>query len=438
MNILFIFTDQMHRYALGCMGTPDILTPNLDRLAGQGVLFRNAYSNCPICTPFRINLLTGLYTSQTRTFGNGHRIPDGWTTLPDALNEGGYRTSYIGKWHIGASGNGPIPQELRGGFTDFIGYQCYNGFTKNVCFHDESGREHVFDKHRTDATTDIAIQRLEAIADRPFAAFVSYQAPHYPVQPSPEYERMYQGTTIRRRPNCRQIDPYTRTWSPPSPWPPDECPDYRKYGNDLDEYLRLYYALVTQIDAGVGRLADALQRLGVWDDTAVIFTSDHGDMQGSHGLTNKCLPQEESSGIPLIARVPGGATGLVTDALVSGIDFFPTCLDYAGIPVPSHLPGTNFAPLTRGEPQDLDGPVFAEMTDWKMVRQGDLKLVTTAGDDYAPTQLHDLNTDPYETMNLVGAPARSHEIENLRRLIICWQQAATEPRLPSQGDTHRD
>ncbi len=420
MNLLFIFADQMHRYALRCMGTPDIHTPNLDALAQRGMLFERAYSNCPVCTPFRINLFTGLYSSQTNTMKNALPIPPGCVTLAEALNAGGYRTCYVGKWHIGGAGNGPIAEELRGGFSDFIGYQCYNGFVNDVCFYDSDNREHCFDRHRTDVTTDLAIEKLHNLAAHPFALFVSYQAPHYPVQPALEFDRMYEGVTIQRRPNSQEIDPYTRTWSPPSPWPPDPCPDYQRYGNNLNEYLRLYYALVTQIDANVGRILAELERLGRADDTVVVFTSDHGDMQGSHGLKNKSLPHEESSGIPLIVRVPGGPAGSVTDALVSGIDFFPTCLDWLGLPPQPDLPGTSFAPLTRGEAQELDGPVFSEMRDWKMVCEGDLKLVVE-GEEFLPTMLYDLAADPYEMTNLVEQPERAPQVAVLRERIVKWQ-----------------
>ncbi len=427
MNILFVFADQMHRYAMGCMAAQDVHTPNLDRLAGRGVLFRNAYSNCPLCTPFRINLFTGLYTSQTDTFGNEGRIPTRCRTLPDALNDGGYRTSYVGKWHIGATGNIAVPEELRGGFTDFIGYQCYNGFRENVWFFDEQNRKRAFDRHRTDVTTDLAIERLEQIADGPFAMFVSYQAPHYPVQPGLKFEEMYRGVLIHRRPNCQEVDPYIRTWSPPSPWPPDDCPDYQRYGNDLDEYLRLYYAMVTQVDAGLGRLLDALERLGAAGNTVVIFTSDHGDMQGSHGLKNKSLPHEESSGIPLIVRAAGGAEGVVSDALVSGIDFFPTCLDLAGLPQEQTLPGRSFGQLTRSQSQELAGAVFCEGRNWRMVRQENFKLVVEA-DGNSPTELFDLAADPYEMSNLVSDPKHSGLIEQLRNRVAEWQRACETNR----------
>lgn len=424
-NIVFIFADQMHRYALHCMGTEDIHTPHLDQLAEQGILFTNAYSNCPICGPFRINLFTGLYTSQTQTFNNGDRIPEGLPTLAAALNAHDVRTSYVGKWHIGGAGNIPIPRELRGDFTDFIAYQCYNGFYKDVVFYDEADTPHTFEAHRTHVTTDLALERLQRIYQEPFALFISYQAPHYPEQPAPAYEALYRDVMIKRRPNSHDIDPYTRTYSPPSPQPPELCPDYQRYGNNLDEYLRLYYGMVSQIDAEVGRLVGRLRDLGIADRTVVVFTADHGDMQGSHGLKNKSLPYEESAGIPLIVRVPGGASSVVSPAQVSGVDFYPTCLDYAGVPVPGRLPGTSFAPLTLGVSQILEGPVFSEMADWVMVRVGAWKLVMDKEAE-SPTMLFNLHEDPYEQHNLVGEAQYGEERSRLARYVLEWQRKHTQ------------
>ena len=306
LNILFIFADQMHGFAMGCMGHPQVRTPYLDRLASEGVLFENTYSNAPMCTPFRGTLFTGRYPSQTGVRHNESAIPPNERTLAACLNEAGYRTSYVGKWHLGDKGNVWVRPELRAGFVDFLGYQCYNDYLEDVWFFDEDGRRIERAGHRTDVTTDLAIERLERIAGRPFAMFVSYQNPHYPLQPSPAYEGMYEGIAVERRPNAVEIDPYTPTFSPPSPRPPELDPVYRKYGGDLDAYLRQYYAMITQLDANVGRLLAALDRLGLTENTAVIFTSDHGDMQGSHGLRNKGVPWEESTRIPLIIRAPGG------------------------------------------------------------------------------------------------------------------------------------
>ncbi len=424
-NLLFIFADQMHRYALGCMGTPDILTPNLDRLASQGTLFRNAYSNCPICTPFRISLCTGLYSSTTDTLGNEARIPEGIPTLAGDLNRAGFRTSWVGKWHIGGAGNIPVPPELRGDFTDFIGYQCYNGFRDNVVFFDEAGDAHPFDRHRTEVTTDLSIERLRGLADDPFALFVSYQAPHYPVQPAEEYAALYENVEIQRRPSCRDMDPYTPTFSPFSPRPPDTCPDYQRYGNNLSEYLRLYYAMVTQIDANVGRLLNELEALGLAENTVVIFTADHGDMQGSHGLKNKCLPQEESSGIPLIVRAPGGARGQVSDALIDSVSFLPTCLAFAGAEASAERPGFDFSPVVMGEEMELNGPVYSEFHGWQMIRQGEWKLVANDTGERPPTQLYNLADDPFELNNCVADP-NCHELRS-RLLDRLYRQFQPRP-----------
>lgn len=421
MNVLLVFADQMHKFALGCMGTAGIKTPHLDALAAGGVLFTNAYSNCPICTPFRINLFTGMYSSQTGTLTNESRIPDGIDTLANQFNAGGFQTCFVGKWHIGASGNQPVPEDLRGGFSGFTGYQCYNGFYKDVIFHDESGEPRAFEgRHRTDVTTDVAIERLERLAadpGKPFFLCVAYQAPHYPVQPAPEYEAMYEGVTIPRRGNVVDgVDPYTPTASPRSPRPVETCPDYQRYGNDLDTYVRLYNALVTQVDANVGRLLAALDRLGLAGDTAVIFTADHGDMQGSHGLKNKSLPYEESAGIPLVMRVPGGAAGATVAAPVSGIDLHPTCLDLAGLPPVEGLPGRSIIPLARGEPGLDDRPVFSECKDWRMVRKGPFKLVASVPGN-VPGELFNLDEDPLELRDLVSDEAYAGVVMELQQAI---------------------
>ncbi len=432
-NVVFIYTDQMHKFALHAMGTDDIITPNLDQLAKEGTLFENAYSNCPICTPFRINLCTGLYASQTKAFRNNYPIPKRCTTLADVFNNAGYHTSFVGKWHVGKSGNRPIPKSLRGGFRDFIGYQCYNGFYKDVHFYDEDNEVHVFNRHRTDVTTDIALERLEGYNQRgigettPLLMVIGYQAPHYPVQPSPKYEQIYKGKTIKRRKNTQEIDPYTKTGSPRSPRPKELCADFQRYGNDLNEYLRLYYALCTQIDANVGRIIAKLKALGMYENTLIVFTSDHGDMQGSHGLRNKTLPYEESSGIPLIIRTPDGKPGTRITTPVTTIDYFPTLLDYARIDPPADLklPGKSILPACTEGKLENHIPAFSEMTKWRLIRDGPYKLVVE-GETQTPTKFFHLENDPYELTNMVNEEAQQPKIKELRAKIVEWQRDCQE------------
>jgi len=430
-NILFIFADQMHGFAMGCMGDPNVKTPNLDRLAAEGTLFRNTYSSYPVCTPFRGILMTGRYAHQTGVIENEKAVPQNERTLAASLNDGGYRTSYIGKWHLGGKDNIGVPPELRAGFTDFIGYQCYNDFLDQVWFFDEKGNKIDCKKHRTDATTDIAIERLEKIKDKKFAMFVSYQNPHYPEQPSKEYEDMYAGMKIHSRPNCQDIDPYTRTFSPPRTAEND--PMYKKYNKNLDTYLRLYYAMITQLDYNVGRIMNKLREFGISDKTVVMFTSDHGDMQGSHGLKNKNIFYEESVRVPMIVKAPGSPKGIVSDELVSSVDLFPSILGYADLPKEKSAEGISFAPITAGKKERLADAVFSEGGDvpkseggptkkkWFMIRQGKHKLVVTQ-DDSTPTHLFDLEKDPYEMNNLIEDKSSKAICEKLQERIKYWHK----------------
>lgn len=407
MNFLFILTDQQNRDALSCMGNPNLETPNLDRLAARGTLHRRCYSPNPVCGPYRGTLLTGQYTSTCGVRNNGNPLPTDRTTFAEAFNQAGYETCWIGKWHLGANGNQCVPTHLRGGFKQFVGYQCCNGFYENVSFFDEANTEYRHEAHRTEVATDYAEARLVRMADQgaPFMMVASYQSPHYPEQPSPQYDRMYRGRKIIRRPNCQDIDPYTPTLSPPSPKPFERDPDYRRYGEDLDEYIRLYNAMCTQIDANVGRLLDRLEALGLADDTVILFTSDHGDLQGSHGLKNKCLPHEESAGVPLITYVPGNPEGAISDELISGIDFMPTFLDLAGIKIPDTVQGVSHAAQFKGQTAPETKAIFSEnfqsKDSWCMMVKGEWKLAAHYTDEgLVPMLMTNLTEDPYEMKNL--------------------------------------
>lgn len=401
MNSIFIFADQLHAFALGCAGSIDAVTPNLDALAARGVMFDNCYSAAPLCTPYRASLYTGRFACQNGTLRNNDPIRPGERTLADCLAAGGVETSYVGKWHLGASGNVAVPPELRGGFRRFKGYQCYNDFLEEVVFFEEDGRPDRRRGHRTDITTDIAIERLSEIADRPFHLSVSYQNPHYPEQPSPEYEALFADAVITRRPNSREIDPYTRTFSPPRAGETD--PVWRRYHDDLNEYLRLYYALVCQLDANIGRLLGAVERLGIAENTAVFFTSDHGDMQGSHGLKNKSLPYEESAKVPLIAYVPDGSAGLRSNVLCSTVDLMPTLLAVSGLPPCATCEGRSLLPALQGKAFAGAPEIFSEDDSngsWFMVRDARWKLAVDRATD-RPTHFFDMTNDPFETTNLV-------------------------------------
>ncbi|MGI5898449.1 MAG: sulfatase [Christensenellales bacterium] len=429
-NVLVIFSDQQHKYALGKVN-PQYITPNLDRLCDEGVLFESGYSNNPVCGPYRGNLMTGLYTSHCGVYNNGDPLPEGVPTMASLLNDQNYETCFVGKWHLGGNGIGPIPENIRGSFKHFVAYQCYNGFDPNppynnkVAFYDEYDREHIYDKHRTDVTTDIAIDKLRLLNDsgKPFFAVVGYQAPHYPEQPSPEYAALYTGVTFAKDPNYQEVEPYTPTYSPTSPRPFELCPDFQRYGGNMDEYMRLYAGLVSQVDAGVGRIVQELKELGIYDDTLIIYTSDHGDMQGSHGLRNKCLPHEKSCGVPFLARLPGGVQGIRSDALVSGIDILPTALEVAGASTDFRCDGVSFlGHLTDGSAYSRDY-VIAEYPlksqsgyRWRMIRDKQYKLVVDCH-SFKGLYLFDMINDPWEMDNIIDCDENAQIIARLTALL---------------------
>lgn len=414
MNIVLIFADQMHKFALSKI-SPFVSTPNLDKICENGVTFTNAYSNNPVCTPFRGVLFSGQYSSRCGVTNNNYPLPRNISMMADAFNDAGFETGFVGKWHLGGNGNQSIPKEIRGGFKHFIGYQCYNGFLDNVCFYNENNEELRFDKHRETVCTELAIKQMEDMhkSGKPFLQVIGYQAPHYPEQPSPEFETIYTGKTIPTPPDFIDIDPYTPTYAPPSPRPFENCPNYQRYGNNMQEYLRLYYAMVSQVDHEVGLILDIIDKLGIRDETMIIFTSDHGDMQGSRGLTNKCLPYERSAGIPLIISHPNGLKDRMCETPVSGVDLYPTLLNFAGLDQLSHLDGSDLTPFLTVCGKHEHPPVFVENynralklddgnkgVSWVMIRKDKYKLVINS-ENKKPCLLFDLDNDPFEQENLI-------------------------------------
>lgn len=411
MNLLVIFTDQQHKEALGRVN-PLYQTPHLDALADDGVLFTNAYSNNPLCGPFRGCLMTGLMTSHNGLKANNLPLPEGVPTLAGQLKAQGWQTGFVGKWHLGGKGNDPIPRELRGGFEHFNGYQMYNGFDpaepyrNQVVFHDDDSVPHHYQEHRTEVTTRLAISMLDAMAadSRPFCLVVGYQAPHYPEQPSPAYEALYRDTVFPVDDEAAAVEPYTPTFNPRSPEDRSQCPDFRRYGGSMAEYKRLYAAMVSQVDDGVGRILQALKARGLYEDTMIVFTSDHGDMQGSHGLTNKGVPYELSAGIPLIVRCPGGRRNCRTPLLVSGIDIFATAMALAG--TDNTGDGRSFLAYVQGRSDaSVNDFIISEsligQQPWRMIRTGPYKLVVSCPDS-APLMLFNLDDDPGERRNLLA------------------------------------
>ncbi len=405
---------------IGPAGNPDVRTPNLDRLAGDGTRLARAYANCPVCTPSRAVLLTGRHAIATRVVANDLPLPEDMPSIGRCLRDSGYRTGYIGKWHLDGvpRSRWTPPGPRRHGFDDFwAAYNCAHAYLHASYYRDTpepiriAGYEPV-------AQTDLLLEFIGRRDARPFAAFLAFGPPHDPYEQVPaEYLALYGPEALRLRPNVRPVPP---------------GPGDLSGGRDPRRTLAQYYAQVSALDAQVGRILDHLDAAGLGRDTLVVFTSDHGDMLWSQGRMMKQQPWEESIHVPLLFRWPGQVpAGATADGLIGLVDLMPTLLALAGVPVPAGVQGADLSGLVTGSgagrPEvyiyDLvavDQSHAQGIPEWRGVR--------TARHTYARTRdgawlLYDNTDDPYQLDNLAGRPEAAGLQRDLDRSVQRWLRA---------------
>ena len=428
-NIILCMSDQLRAFEVGCYGNSVIRTPNMDRLAAEGVRFEHAITNFPVCMAARSVVLSGQYNRAcTGGIGNvafpsrpGRRTmpeyPDHGRphlqerTLPECLREMGYDTAAIGKWHIHS-----WPQDV--GFDHFIiprVHHCHTG----QCFTEDGGPEFVPEGYSVDFESARVADYLRGQAgrDRPFFLYYNISPPHCPVADAPEkYLKMYRPEDIPIRPNVDLTKPLKNQ----DHWFRVYRYDFRYYefhlpytehlpeNYDLRALIAEYYGLTTWADDALGTVLRALDDTGLAEDTIVVLASDHGDNLGSLGLVQKGGPNEESIRIPMLFRWPSGAKhGLVAaDQVASLVDLMPTLLDLAGGSQQAHTHGVSMASIIRGE---SDGAARSHA----VIETGNGAAVRSADHMYfvrfeeksrvlsgSPTQFYDLESDPYEMQNL--------------------------------------
>ncbi len=459
-NIIVFFTDQQRWDSCGCYGQPLPTTPELDRMAGEGVLFRHAFTPQPLCTPARACLQTGRYATETGVFMLDIALPTDEPTIARHLTQAGYDTGYIGKWHLAATNpryadpakrpgqreaydcvTDPIPLERRGGYDDFwlasnhleSTTQGYGGF-----LYDRDGQKREFPegRFRTDAMTDWALEYLESRedAENPFFLFLSYIEPHW--QNDRRAHDAPHGLAEQFR--AAEVPADLRDFDGQPKW---LIPDWRE---DYGEYL----ACVNSLDQNLGRVRRKLAELGRADDTLIVFTSDHGCHFGKHNSGAKDTCHESSIRVPMVLHGPGFTGGKVEDRLASLIDIAPTLLRAADIPIPAALRGR---PLQEAlDPGCADWPeeIFYQLSPdilgrgirtarWKYA----VKAPGTDGwdamssDTYVEDFLFDLESDPHELNNLVADPSLADVRADLRaRLIRRMAEAGeSEPLIQLQS-----
>ena len=452
-NVVLIMCDELRHDCGGFANHPLVRTPNLDRLAENGVVFENTYCASPVCSPARASWLTGLYPhahGQLVNYGPGRLLGRPGSvmradcvTIGDVLKREGYRCGIVGPWHLGKDHQ---PQH---GFTDFwraVGYQgdnpdLWQEYLKQESVPDINSVGTMTDdgfmmkyaaltdprQQRTTWQIDRAFDFLDGRDDGAFFLFLSVKDPHPPIIVAPELVDMYPEDRIELPP----------TWADPL----DGRPDYlraevNRLKPDVKEatFKRMmahYFALVTHIDHEVGRLIDRFRALDLLDHTIVAFISDHGEMLGDHGFTSKRVFYEGSVRVPCILSWPDGLpAGLRIKTPLGGVDLMPTLLELAGAQLESRIDGRSVAEPVAGGREPAPVPVFSEISSWKaisamsedpaelavqmMVRDGSWKYIRNRFDE---DELYDLETDPHEIMNLAGQSEQVDRISDLREKI---------------------
>ncbi|GAB4457185.1 MAG: sulfatase [Armatimonadaceae bacterium] len=430
MNIIWVFGDQMRAQAQGHMGDPNAVTPNIDRLAAEGVVFTDAVAGCPLCCPFRGSLLTGQYPHRAIP-GHQYPLPDGMPTLAHTFAEAGYRTAYFGKWHLdgwkeheGRAAFHIVPKERRGGFETWLGYE--NNNSQWDCWlhgHTESDEVDLYrlPSFETDCLTDLLIDyvrdrgREKATGtSKPFFAALSVQPPHDPYTAPAEYMAKYNPARLEMRPNV----PQEVGW----------------VNERARRELAGYYALIENLDWNLGRIRTALAEANLTEETLIVFFSDHGDQHGSQGQFRKTAPWEESIRVPFI--IGGGVPfyGMKRGRLpvpINHVDIAPTTLGLCGIAKPEAMSGFDYAghvlrgKTVEGEPDSAYLQLVVPTGHGDSVNGAWRGLVTRDGWKYVtlegmPWLLFDLNTDPYERVNLVHNSRFGNRRRQLQERLAAW------------------
>jgi len=463
-NLLFITTDQQRFDSLPCYGLDFVQTPHLNRLAAEGVVFENCYTSAPVCVPCRAAWMTGQWPSTIGILSNGQWLDESTPTWPARMSAAGFRTAAIGKMHF-------MPWDLSGGFDERViaedkrhvylpddHYQFLRAHrierphpTQNPHYQEWVGASifpHERRFHIDGYTGDRAAEWLQQHGEDPFAIWVSFAGPHDPYDPPEEMADMYYDAPIpepvggpeelAEKPKGQQsrgagainnsmfrIDP-----SQASP-------------EDIRRWRAHYYADISLIDEGIGKMLAALETHGALDRTLVIFTSDHGDALGDHGLCYKGYFYESMAHVPLIVRGPHSPDGQTRapsgsrcSGLVSNLDVVQTFYDVCDIEAPRTVQSKSLTPLLDDPSAATREVVFSEITGRAMVTDGRWKYCHYASGE---AELYDLAVDPsqLEVENLAGRPELTAEEARLRgHLLEHWLKNQRTQQMASEVDQH--
>ncbi len=459
-NIIFILGDDVRWDDLACTGHAFARTPNIDRIAAEGALFRNAFITTPICSPSRASFLTGQYACAHSIVDNTDRSPASHklATFPRLLRDSGYESAYVGKWHMG------VDDSPRPGFDQWVSVRGQGEYFDPEI--NENGQVRRLKGYVTDIFNEYAARFVTKARRKPFVLYLAHKAVHPNITqhadgsvtpigtggftPAPRHARLYEGLPVPRRPNASRPPLDKPALLRPVAGLPPLGPES---GTD-DETIRNRLRLLAAVDEGVGQILDALARTKELDNTILVFAGDNGYFYGEHCLSEeRRLAYEESIRVPLLVRYPESVRSRTSiDAFALNVDLAPTFLDYGGVAVPPGVHGRSLRPLLerRGThwrdsflveyysdtvmPRIRNMGYDAVRTDrWKYIRYTEL-----SGMD----ELYDLKNDPYELDNLATKPAARPALRKMqaelallrRRLGPRWEPEQAGPPRPISGE----
>ena len=450
-NVIIFFTDQQRWDCSGLHGNPLELMPNFDRLARAGTNVRNSFTCQPVCGPARACLQTGTFATTTGCWQNGIALPTDrqrFPTLASCFNEAGYRTGYIGKWHLGGpegmvgETRGAVKPSHRGGYQDWLAAEAleFSVDEYHTVLYDNDNQPIALPGYRSDACTDAAIRYIHQHHRDPFYLMVSYIEPHH------------QNDKDDYPPPVGYRERYAGRWTPPDlaalpqwHWHQDRAAgEPMLIGGSTQQHLGGYWGMVKRLDEGLGRLVDTLISLDLLDNTIILFTSDHGCHFKTRNAEYKRSCHETSLRVPTMLHGGGFTAGGELPQMVSLVDLPPTLLDACGIAVPDQMQGRSLLPLVRRDARawaDWPEEAFFQISEsqigrgvrtarWKysVCAAPEAEVREGAADHYVEEFLYDLHHDPYELCNLVNLDSHEGVRKVLRnRLLRRMDQIGERP-----------
>jgi N-acetylglucosamine-6-sulfatase len=433
-NILFILLDDLRWDALGYAGHPHVKTPAIDRIAHEGIRFRNAFCTTSLCSPSRASILSGTYAHTHGVTNNFTEYPASMKSFPQVLQESGYTTAYIGKYHMGEDNDAPRP-----GFDHFVTHKGQGRYFDTE-FNLNGERREVIRGYYTTVVTDLALDWLQRDhGGKPWLLMLGHKATHSFYTPEPKYEHAYDGVPVRYpdsafalRDKPAWIKERLNTWhgiyGPLFEWRkvfPDDRPEAVA---DFARMVRAYWSTIRSVDDSVARLLAWLEETGQITNTVIVFMGDNGLLEGEHGMVDKRTMHEPSIRIPLAVRYPGlTREPRVVDEQVLTVDMAPTLLELGGAPALQNIHGRSWVRLvTSGDPSwrrswfyhynyEKEFPYTPNVrgvrtAEWKYIRypHGD------GGPDRHMSELYNLKSDPGELRNLGADPASAPVVAALQ------------------------